>query len=297
MRHRIPASLLAVALAVGLLPIAASASPSRPFRIRIEATGLEPLTGAFYEVWVIVGDRKLSAGSFNVDDEGSLVDGFGHAVRFFSSRNPASADAIVITVEPLPDPDPGPSGIAILTGTPRRNRTAKLRFPVRFGQAAGSFILATPTSASTTDETAGVWFLDPEAGPGASLNVPTLPEGWVFEGWGVTQGVPLSTGRFTSPSGSDASAEFSGPLPGPPFPGEDFLMNLPQGIAPPVELADGASTIVLTVEPDLGGRAPPGAGRFLNTPLVVVVPAGAWPHASIALERDVSTVPKGTASF
>jgi hypothetical protein len=296
MRHRILSAFLVVVLAIGLAPLAAGASASRPYRIQIAATGLEPLAGAFYEVWVIIGDKKRSAGSFNVDEEGDFVDGFGHPARFFSARNPARADGIVVTVEPLPDPHPGPSGIAILAGTPRQNRTAKLRFPATFKEAGGSFILATPTSASMTDETAGVWFLDP-AGPDPSLDVPTLPEGWVFEGWAVTQSVPVSTGRFTSPSGADLSDQFSGPLPAPPFPGEDLLMNLPGGVTPPVDLADGASTIVLTVEPDLGGTDPTGDGPFSIKPLLVGVPSGAETHTSIGLERDLSTVPRGTVSF
>jgi hypothetical protein len=203
---------------------------------------------------------------------------------------------IVVTIEPLPDPDPGPSGIAILVGTPAK-RAAELAFPVDLTGAAGSFILATPTDADTTDETAGVWFLDPTAGPGASLDLPTLPTGWVFEGWGVTQGSPLTTGRFTSVSGADLSSPFSGPNPGPPFPGEDFLANLPAGITPPVDLADGSSMIVITVEPDLGGVDPTGPGPFSIKPLVTPVAAGAAPHTSIALSQDLSTVPSGHASF
>jgi hypothetical protein len=295
--RRIAALLAGLAVAAALVPGVAGASADRPFRIRLEVSALEPLEGAFYEVWVIKGERKLSAGSFNVAEDGSLVDGFGHEARFFSDRNPASADAIAVTIEPLPDPDPGPSGIVVLVGEPGRKRAAKLRFPVSFAGSSGGFILATPTSASTSDETSGVWFLDPAAGPGPSLRVPELPEGWVFEGWGVTQGTPLSTGRFSSPSGADDSAMFSGPMAGPPFPGEDFLNNLPTGVVSPVDLADGSSVIVLTVEPDLGGENPTGAGPFSIKPLLAPVASGAAPMTSFELGRDLSTVPRGRASF
>jgi hypothetical protein len=294
--RRLIGTFAAVVLATALVPTFAGASANRPYRIRLEVSALEPLTGAFYELWVVRGDRKLSAGSFNVSDDGSLVDGFGHQARFFSSRNPATADAIVVTIEPLPDDDPGPSGVAVLAGAPKPN-TAKLRFPVSFAGASGSFILATPTSASTTDETSGVWFLDPAGGPGPSLDVPTLPDGWVFEGWGVTQGTPLSTGRFSSPSGADGSGMFSGPLPGPPFPGEDFVDNLPAEVTPPVDLADGSSLIVLTIEPDIEGVDPTGPGPFSIKPLLVAVASGAEPMMSIALERDLSSIPGGKATF
>jgi len=295
MRRRVALILAAAAVLVGLVP-AAGASAGVAYRIRIQAQGLAPLVGAFYEVWAVYGERKLSAGGFNVDAEGRPVDGLGHAARFYSPRNPARADAIVVTVEPIPDPDPAPSGIAILAGTPRKN-TARLRFPAKLGSLAGSFILATPTDTATNDETAGVWFLDPGAGPGPSLDLPELPSGWVWEGWGVTQGTPLSTGRFTSATGADSAAPFSGPNAGPPFPGEDFLANLPGGIAPPVNLANGSSIIVLTIEPDLGGTDPTGAGPFSIKPLLTTVSAGATDHTSIALVRDLSTVPRGTATF
>jgi hypothetical protein len=288
--------LLALGLATGV-STGASASHLRPaHEIKLRVERLQRLEGAFYELWVVKGTRKESAGSFNVTDSGRLEDGFGHRARFFSRIDPAQADALVVTIEPLPDPDPGPSGIAILTGAPGRH-DAMLRFPVNLRRMRGSFILATPTDSDSTNETAGVWFLDPAAGPGPSLILPQLPGGWVFEGWGVTQGHPLTTGRFTAASGADSAAPFSGPNPGPPFPGEDFLMNLPPEITRPVDLADGSSAIVLTLEPDLSGVDPTGEGPFSIKPLLAAVPAGAADHTSIELSLDLSTVPIGRATY
>ena len=227
MRNR---ALLGIATAtlvlMGLLAPAAAAKKPVRYPVELTAMNLAPIEGSFYELWIVEGDDKHSGGSFNVAADGSLVDGFGRPARFSSPIKPKRADAIVVTIEPLPDPDPGPSGIAILAGSPMK-RGAELAFPIDLTGAAGSFILATPTDADATNETAGVWFLDPAAGPGASLDLPTLPSGWVFEGWGVTQGLPLTTGKFTSVSGADLSSPFSGPNPGPPFPGEDFLATCP----------------------------------------------------------------------
>jgi len=285
-------------LVVGLALMAPAGASHlrRPYEIKLRPKGLEHLDEGFYELWAVHGARKISAGSFNVDSGGKLVDGFDHRARFFSPRNPARADALVVTIEPLPDPDPDPSGIVVLTGRPRRH-SARLRFPANLSEAGGSFILATPTDEESSNETAGVWFLDPDPAPGPSLQLPDLPTGWVWEGWGVTQDTPLSSGRFSSASGADDSSEFSGPLPGPPFPGEDFLANLPQSVNPPVDLADGASTIVITVEPDLGGEDPTGAGPFSIKPLAKPVPEGAADHQSIELMLDLSSVPKGKASY
>jgi hypothetical protein len=287
--------LVAMVAATALRPAMAS-HLHRSFPLRLNVSQLAPLDGAFYEVWVVFGERKISAGSFNVSEDGELVDGFGHPARFHSPRNPARADAIVVTIEPLPDDDVEPSGIAVLAGTPRDDR-ARLRFPTRLGSLEGSFILATPTDSEPSNETSGVWFLDPATGPGPSLTLPDLPDNWVWEGWAVTQGSPLSSGRFTSASGADNSSSFSGPLEGPAFPGEDFVANLPPEISPPVDLADGSSTIVLTIEPDLVGTDPTGAGPFSIKPALADVPLGAADHQSISLVRDLSTVPRGRASF
>lgn len=290
------AMVACVVIGTALVGPAAASHLQRAYEIKIRPTGLEHLEDGFYELWAVHGERKISAGSFNVDADGMLVDGFGHRARFFSPRNPSRADAIVITIEPLPDPDPDPSGIVVLSGDPRRD-SARLRFPVDLSQAAGSFILATPTDNDSSNERAGVWFLDPDPAPAPSLDLPDLSDGWTWEGWGVTQNTPLSSGRFTSAAGPDGSSEFSGPLPGPPFPGEDFLSNLPGSVNPPVNLADGSSIIVLTVEPDLGGSDPTGAGPFSIKPLVRMVPAGAADHESIELMLDLSTVPGGKASY
>jgi hypothetical protein len=279
---------------LALWPASATASSDRTgdrHPLVIAAQDLPRLTGARYEAWVVKGERKLSAGVFNVRERPAR-----QLAILRAPIDPARADMIVVTIEPVPDPDPGPSVVAILAGEPRRHLAA-LRFPIDLRGVAGSFILATPTDDDPANGTAGVWFLDPATGPGPSLSLPQPPAGWVFEGWGVTQGTPLTTGRFTSVTGPDLASPFSGPNPGPPFPGEDFVTRLPAGVIPPVDLADGRSMVVLTVEPDIGGHDPTGQGPFSIKPLTAAVPAGASPGASPRLNRDLSTVPKAIALF
>jgi hypothetical protein len=287
MRRLMVAAVLVAAVAA-LLPATVSAKPGSP--LLIAASDLPRLSGALYEGWVIVGDRKLSTGTFNVRERRV------QSVLLRSPIDPARADAIVVTIEPVPDPDPAPSGVAILTGEPGRH-FATLRFPIDLREAAGSFILATPTDDDPDNGTAGVWFIDPAAGPGPGLRLPQPAAGWVFEGWGVTQGTALTTGRFTSVTGADLGSPFSGPLPGPPFPGEDFVRGLPASVTPPVNLADGNSRIVITVEPDIGGQDPTGASPFPIAPLAGGVPAGTSPGTSVPLGRDLSSVPEALAIF
>jgi hypothetical protein len=290
MRRWVCGALALVGVLAALVPASASAS-SRGHPLLIGAKDLPRLSGALYEGWVVKGDRKLSAGVFNVRERPGA-----QLVLLRSPIDPARGDMVVVTIEPVPDPDPGPSAVAILAGEPRRH-SAALRFPIDLRAVAGSFILATPTDDDPANETSGVWFLDPAGGPAPSLTLPQPPAGWVFEGWGVTQGTPLTTGRFTSATGPDLARPFSGPNPGPPFPGEDFLTGLPAGIVPPVNLADGGSMIVITVEPDIAGQDPTGAGPFSIKPLVATVPQGASPGTSLPLRRDLSGVPHAIALF
>jgi hypothetical protein len=290
MRRWVGGMAVLVGVLAALVPASASASSNR-HPLLIGAKDLPRLSGAQYEGWVVKGDRKLSAGVFNVREQPH-----GQLVLLRAPIDPARADMIVVTIEPVPDPDPGPSAVAILAGEPHRH-FASLRFPIDLRRAAGSFILATPTDDDPANGTAGVWFVDPAGGPGPSLRLPQPPAGWVFEGWGVTQGTPLTTGRFTSVAGSDLASPFSGPNPGPPFPGEDFVARLPAGVVPPVNLADGRSTVVITVEPDIGGQDPTGDGPFSIRPLAGAVPGAASPGTSLPLRRDLSSVPEAIALF
>jgi hypothetical protein len=67
-----------------------------------------------------------------------------------------------------------------------------------------------------------------------ALNLPPLPAGWIYEGWAIVNGTPLSTGKFAEINQADQAASYSGPIAGPPFPGEDFLDHAPVGIIFPL---------------------------------------------------------------
>jgi hypothetical protein len=54
---------------------------------------------------------------------------------------------------------------------------------------------------------------------------------------------------------------------------------------------------VLTIEPDLAGIDPTGAGPFSIKPLKGAIPVGQADHVSVELGRDLSEVPTGTARF
>ncbi len=85
----------------------------------------------------------------------------------------------------------------------------------------------------------------------------TSPAGWVYEGWVVGPGGPVSTGYFTSVSGhdSDMGGPTAGPDPTPPFPGQDFINPL-------VSLIGFAAVISIEPMPDNN------PGPFTLKPLV-----------------------------
>ncbi|MCI0398562.1 MAG: anti-sigma factor [Chloroflexi bacterium] len=229
------------------LPGQQAAAGSSPDVLVLDFKGLEDLgDGWVYEGWLIVNGAPVSTGTFTID-------GNGHPsqTHFPTTADRDDVSAFVLTIEPSPDPDPAPSQVHVLGGD-FHGRASRLTVghPAALGndfrQAGGSFILAVPSDASgNTPYTNGIWWLDPAAGPGPSLNLPPLPAGWVYEGWVVGPNGPISTGTFTSASGadSDGGGPYAGPDPTPPFPGQDF-------VNPPMDLTDLAAVISIEPSPD-----------------------------------------------
>ncbi len=247
--------------------------------------GLEALEEGYYEGWAIFGDEKVSTGTFNVGDE----------LTFAGPENIAEADAIVITIEPAEDADPKPSGIVILQGEVSEG-SADLAFPVDFTEATGTYILATPTNGADTDETSGIWFLELPTTTGG-LDLPTLPDGWVYEGWAVFEGAPLTSGRFTAVDEADGFDGYSGVEAAPPFPGEDYLVNPPEGVTFPIDIGDGSSLVVISIEPDMNGVDPTGDGPFQIKPLVGTVSSGAEDHVNYPMDLNLASIPSGVATI
>ena len=247
-----------------------------------------------YEGWVIVDGSPVSTGVFTVNANGSL----SQEEFTINDGQLASASDFVLTIEPYPDTDPAPSSIKVL-GASFNGNTAMASVAhaaalgTDFNTASGDYFLATPTTSDTTDERSGVWFLDPSSGTMMpSLNLPSLPAEWVYEGWAVIDGVPVSTGRFSNVSGADDNGQYSGAdNPGPPFPGEDFIMNAPAGLSFPVDLA--GAPIVISIEPEPDNSPAP----FAFKPLFASVPMDAAVHTTHSFTNQIdSNFPKGSVS-
>ncbi len=295
-RKRLTQIALVFMLLVALFIVSGSAatradddddSPSTTL-LQLKFTGLEDLgPGWVYEGWVIVEDQPVSSGRFTVD-----ADGRPSAASFLVPVEREEVDAFVLTIEPDPDPDPAPSATHLLGGD-FRGRKAKLRtaHPAALGsnfrRARGDYILNAPSGASlSAPYTHGIWWLDPAAGPGPSLNLPALPTGWVYEGWVVGAGGPISTGTFTAVAAadSDGAGPASGPDPAPPFPGQDF-------VNPPIDLTTGYAAVI-SIEPYPDNSAAP----FTLKPLVDgnIDDPGA-PGVAQAMDNNARSFPTGVA--
>lgn len=263
--------------------------------ISLNITGLTDLGSDYvYEGWIIVDGEAITTGIFDVDENGDLSE----TDFTIESELLEQAATFVLTIEPQPDADPAPSSVHILAGDIASNKATlevghSAALGNDFSDSEGVYILATPTNDIDTDETSGVWFIDNSSGEGvAGLALPVLPDGWEYEGWAVIDGQPVTTGKFTDIDMADAASTYSGSLDSPPFPGEDFIENAPDGLTFPADLLEAA--IVISIEPVPDNSSDP----FLLKPLFGEVPADAEDHKVYSLDNiSADTNPSGSLSI
>jgi hypothetical protein len=261
--------------------------------LNLSISGLEDLgSDAIYEGWLIVNGAPVTTGTFSVDGSGSMS-----STSFsVNASDLEDASTFVLTIEPIPDSDPAPSDVHVLAGDFSGNNASLTvghgaALGNDFATAAGKYILATPTNGADTDEKSGIWFLDLASGsPAVGLSLPTLPAGWKYEGWTVIDGQPVTSGTFTMVDAVDDAAPFSSTEPGPPFPGEDYLLNAPSGLTFPTDLSGG--TAVISIEPDPDNSPLP----FTLKPLVGGIAADAMDHVTYTMDKNLGSFPTGTAT-
>ena len=293
-----------VLMVLGVMAFAACGddpADADPETLELSFTGLDPLdNGLHYEGWAIIDGSPVTTGKFNVDANGGLVTTTGAVIAggaFATGLDLTLASAIVITIEPEGDTDAVAASTHILAGAITGSSAAlsvghASALGDDFMSASGSYILATPTNGDDTNENSGIWFLSLETGsPAAGLDLPMLPTGWAYEGWAVIGGTPVTTGRFTVTNAVDLSAPFSGTEPGPPFPGEDFLVNAPTGLTFPTDLA--GATAVISIEPEPDDSSAP----FTLKPLAGAIATDATDHVTYSIPSNLASFPTGTATI
>ena len=263
----------------------------------INIAGLEDLGSNFvYEGWLIVNGDPISTGTFTVDSSGVWTP----STFTVNISDATAATKFVLSIEPVVDTDPLPSDQKLVagdfSGDSATLSTATMPAVGDFSNAAGTLFLRTPTDETGTNngnDENGVWFGVPGMPPTAGLTLPTLPAGWVYEGWVIGDAAPISTGTFTSFSTTDNGNPFSGTENnvGPPVPGEDFFLNAPTGETFPLDVR--GRTVIISVEPSPDNSPAP----FLLKPLLVALEA----TASLAptthnFGQNLGTLPTGTVT-
>ncbi|WP_299061058.1 anti-sigma factor [uncultured Polaribacter sp.] len=265
--------------------------------LTVDLTGLEALGSNYvYEGWLIVDGSPVSTGTFT-------------SVSFPQSYTVAISDLqtasrFVLSIEPAGETGAAalaPADTKVLAGDFSGNTASVWVAPVttdanNFNDISGKFFLRTPTdevagSGNNGNDAYGIWFGTPGAPPTEGLSLPTLAAGWKYEGWVVVDGVPISTGTFTSTTDRDDSNGFSGTQSnaGPPVPGEDFFLNAPTGVTFPLDVR--GKTAVISIEPSPDDSPAP----FAIKPLLGVSGQETAPTTH-ALNKNLSTLPKGTVT-
>ena len=274
-----------------------------PRTLVLRLDDLEPLPNGFhYEGWVLIttntGLSNLSTGKFNVDANSNPVDLSGNPIAggaFETDIELERAATFFITIEPNGDTDQTPSPTRLLAGDFANGRAA---LSTSHGSAVdetlflatGTFILATPTDGPDTNEDSGVWFINLQTGlPARGLLVPNPLPGWSYQGWVVIDGITVTTGPIQGMSEMDAAAPHSGPMAGFSYPGEDFLVNAPPGLAFPTSVA--GSVVIVTLEPS--PDPDPAMSPFQL--LTGTVPAEAMDSTTYNLSNNTATFPTGSA--
>lgn len=256
--------------------------------LTLNISGLESLGDDYvYEGWIIVNGSPVSTGRFS-----SVT----FPQTFEADREELSrATAFVLTIEPTVDPDPAPAATKILAGD-FSGGAASISTGIvgDFSNASGSFFLRTPTDETGTNngnDQYGVWFGVPGAPPTPDFTLPTLPDGWAYEGWVVGDSGPIATGVFTEFNTRDSGNPFSGTQnnAGPPIPGEDLLLNAPVGETFPLDVR--GRTIVISVEPVPDNSPAP----FTLKPLVGTAGQATAPTTH-PFGLNLSSLPTGTVS-
>ncbi|MDA0682842.1 MAG: hypothetical protein O3A57_00295 [Bacteroidetes bacterium] len=265
-------------------------------RVTLDLDGLTPLSEGFkYQVWARDGFTNIAGETFNINDTGSYINPSGQVIQpsFVFPVDVTAATALFITIEDRRDSDDTPSSTVLMAGDLSSfQATLSPAHPLAIGSSltseGGTFMLMTPSDGVGGNETSGLWFATgARSSLSAGLNLPSLPDGWAYEGWVETADGQISIGAFQQMDDHDFSRLYSLPDT-PPFPGEDFIQNPPEGFTFPLDLA--GAQVSISVEPFPDDSSQPFGFRILSGS----VPANPASDTAYALSPDYQA-PSGTA--
>lgn len=255
-------------------------SDAPKLRMTVDTDNLKPLQDGFtYKVWAKVGFEYYSTEGFNVTETGQFLTQVGEFrdKSFVLDADLTDAEVVFITVEGKSSTSNAPSKSIVMAADVTGNvsqlsSSHSLALGGSIAGQSGQLTILTTSDVDTSNDEHGVWFLTVSNGvmsPGLSL--PTLNEGWKYEGWVDVGGHRFTTGKFVSNTRNDEFQPHSYndvPL----FPGEDFLLNPPDGVVFPLNLSGAVVTI--TVEPNADDSFDPYGIKVLSATLPASIQAG-----------------------
>ncbi|MCF2876395.1 MULTISPECIES: hypothetical protein [unclassified Tenacibaculum] len=235
-----------------------------------------------YEGWLIVGTEKISTGRF------SHTEGASFTSSNIEIAKVNAATEYVLTIESTNETGAdlaSPSGWIFSKGAFTNGLASPSTNDALFSgnsnleTATGQAFLKAPSVGTVGSDANGIWFINAlPPTTGGFTNLPTLGNGWIYEGWVVVNdnlgnAIPISTGRFSDPNMADVSFfgaannnEFKGPNGVPPFPGEDYIAdpnNRYPNVTFPIDLTN--ATVVISIEPTTNdAQAPFGLKPFVQ---------------------------------
>lgn len=253
---------------------------------------LDPATEGVYVLWALTDrSRARRVSDFYISDDGSTTDASGNRIERFTSDEFALRKTIslLITIETNAEVTESPAGMQILSGTFIEG-VASLTVPVASSifNASGTLRVFTPTDGPDTNERSGVWGVTASGEP--SLRLPITTAALQYETFIDVGGRSLPVGRFEAPDDADDANAYSSTLfAAPERPGEDLLLNAPEGLSFPVDLSGARVSISLE-------------GRFNDfvqqSQLIVLegyLPVGLQGGESVELFNLTASFPSGTA--
>ena len=260
------------------------------FRIDMDVDGLAPLQDAYrYQVWAVVDGAFVGSDEFNISDNGLFVNIGGQIISrtLTFDANIAGATEMFVVVNGKTDSSEFPSSTVLMGGdVSGRSVTFSMSHERAFGPgmsaAGGQFVLTTPTDLDAGNELSGVWFGTPgTSGLQPALQLPLPGTGWTYESWvTLANGTVLSMGKFTDVSAADAGNPYAFPdevSQHPSMPGEDFLLNAPDGVNFPADLSGAAVFVTVELVVDDVENAPSGIRLLDGT--VPAAPSTLAPYA------------------
>jgi len=266
--------------------------------IRINMQGLAPLPNptddGTYVLWGL-GERNEAhrLGAFFIDPAtGAVVDENGAPVDTFATDEVAlrTVQGILVTIEVNPGSE-SPTGMQIISGT-FIDRVAELTVPISSGiaSATGTLRVFTPTDGPDTNENSGLWMVDETGEP--SLNMPETTAALQYETFIEIGGQNLNLGRFDVLDNRDdfcrSCADFE-EFPQPERPGDDLLVNPPDGLVFPTDISGAIVRI------SLEGRFNDFAKQSQLIVLEAVLPTGLVGGEIVGYTNLAASFPTGQA--